>query len=113
VESITAVECTLTHYNLGPIEHIPPGEGRVYHVCNNEIAIFRTRTGQVYATQALCSHRAGPLADGLVGAGRVICPLHGYVFELATGQPVENSCKQLRTYSVTLNDANEIVLTLN
>ena len=112
METIAVTETTAVSYNLGSIQRIPLGEGRVFRVQDIEVAIFRVRNGQVFATQALCPHRAGPLADGLLGSGKVVCPLHGYVFELATGQPVENACPQLRTYPVNLNEADEIVLTL-
>jgi nitrite reductase (NADH) small subunit len=52
------------------------------------------------------------LIDGLVGDGKVICPLHSFAFDLATGNPIENSCERLRSYSVALNAAGEILLTL-
>jgi len=99
-------------YNLGSFERIPPGEGRVFRVRDIDVAIFRTRADQLFATQAACPHRGGPLADGLIGAGKVICPLHSYVFELATGHAVESSCEHLRTYPVSLNDVDEIMLIL-
>jgi nitrite reductase (NADH) small subunit len=112
MKTITATGSVTTDYNLGSLERIPPGEGRVFKVRDTDVAIFRTRAGQVFATQAACPHRGGPLADGLVGAGKVICPLHSYVFELATGHSVESSCEHLRTYPVSLNNADEIVLVL-
>lgn len=113
METITAAGNVSVSYNLGSIRRIPPGEGRVFRVHDTEVAIFRTRAGRIFATQSLCPHRGGPLADGLVGAGKVICPLHGHVFELATGQPGESSCAHLRTYPVTLNEADEILLALS
>ena len=66
----------------------------------------------MYATQAACPHRAGPLADGLVGAGSVICPLHSYKFELATGRSVGNACDALKIYDIAVNEAGELVLCL-
>jgi nitrite reductase [NAD(P)H] small subunit len=99
-------------YNIGSAERIPPGEGRVYHVANTTIAVFRSRDGQVYATQPQCPHRGGPLIDGLVGPAKVICPLHNFAFHLATGQPIENACDNLRIYPTSLNEAGEILLTI-
>ena len=101
-----------TVYNLGSSQLIPPGEGRVYVVEGQSVAVFRTRSGRVYAVQAECPHRGGPLIDGLVGDGKVICPLHSFAFDLTTGNPIENSCERLRSYSVALNAAGEILLTL-
>jgi nitrite reductase/ring-hydroxylating ferredoxin subunit len=70
------------------------------------------RGGQVYATEPWCPHRGGPLADGIVASGKVVCPLHGYMFELETGNPVHHECKRLRTYPVRLNDRDELLVTM-
>lgn len=99
-------------FNLGSTERIPPGEGREYEVAGELIAIFRSRTGGLYAVQALCPHRAGHLADGIMGAGRIVCPMHSFKFELSTGAPMGNDCGSLKTYGVSLNDNNEILLSL-
>jgi len=97
-------------YNLGPLSRIPRGEGRTYAVNGKAIAVFRTRDDEVFATQAFCPHKGGPLADGLIGAGKVICPLHAYQFSLKTGQPVENTCPELKTYAVSLSPTGDILL---
>jgi nitrite reductase (NADH) small subunit len=97
-------------YNLGSIEQIPVGEGRTFQLGDTEIAVFRARDGKVLATQALCPHRQGLLADGLTGNNKVVCPLHAYKFSLLTGQPVGNDCEALQTYAVSLNEAGEILL---
>lgn len=98
--------------NLGSVERIPLGEGREYEVAGETIAIFRERQGALYAVQAQCPHRAGALADGIVGAGKVICPLHAFKFELATGAPLGHDCGPLKTYVVKMNDRDEILLTV-
>src|SRR5690606_514399 len=87
-------------FRLGPLGSIPPGEGRNFQLEETRIAVFRTRAGGLFATQAECPHRGAPLADGLVGGGRVVCPFHSYAFDLATGDPVMNGCPALRTYRV-------------
>lgn len=100
-------------HDAGPVDRIPLGEGRNVRIAGEEIAIFRTRLGRVYATQAACPHRGGPLADGIVGGSRVICPLHSYAFELATGEPVRDACPALRTYPVTVGEDGMISLRLD
>jgi nitrite reductase (NADH) small subunit len=99
-------------FNIGPLSRIPPGEGRCFRVAGEEIAVFHTRDGTTYATQARCPHRGGPLADGLVGDGRVICPLHSRVFLLDTGEAERGRCPALRTYPTRLNEAGEILVDL-
>ena len=107
--------CTTTEIevlNLGPADGIPLGEGRTVRAAGVEIAVFRTRQGGIFATQADCPHRAGPLADGLVGDGKVVCPLHGHAFRLSTGEPLRRECPALRTYPVRVSAAGEVLVTL-
>ena len=94
--TMPAAEC----YDLGPIDRIPPGEGQTFQLADRDVAVFRTREDVVYATQGRCPHKAGLLADGIMGAGKIICPLHSYKFDLATGVPLGNTCGSLRTYRV-------------
>jgi GAF domain/Rieske [2Fe-2S] domain len=47
-----------TTVSIGPIDQIPPGEGRNFIIAQQEIAVFRTHAGEVFATQAYCPHRA-------------------------------------------------------
>jgi len=89
--------------DLGPLDAIPPGEGRKYALRTLRIAVFRTRTGEVYATQASCPHREGPLADGLVGGRCIVCPLHGFKFDLATGAAIGHACGDLAVYAVSVD----------
>ena len=96
-------------YRLGPVSQIPPGEGRTFEVDGRQVAVFRTRQDAVYATQAACPHRAGPLADGMLGETTLVCPLHEYRFDLATGAG-SGGC-DIAVYPVRTED-RDIVLTL-
>lgn len=96
--------------NLGSIGKIPVGQGRCYIVGNEDIAVFRQRDGQLFASQNLCPHKQGPLSDGIIGAGTVICPLHFQKFDLRSGAGSErNEC--LKTFPVRERNG-EIVLEL-
>lgn len=103
-------EVEMEIHNVGPLDRIPVGEGRSFRIGCREIAVFRAREGDLYAVQADCPHRAGPLVDGLIGGGKVVCPLHGQTFDLATGEPARPTCAGLRTYSVELSDARDVLI---
>ena len=109
VFAVSDMSATATH-NLGSAAQVPLGEGRRFEVGGVAVAVFRARTGQLYATQAECPHRSGPLADGLLGGEALICPLHNFRFNVATGEPLGNDCPALRTWPVSLNEAGEIVV---
>ena len=85
--------------NLGSVEKVPKGQGFCFIVAGQEIAVFRQRDGKLFATQSRCPHKQGPLAEGIVGGGKVICPLHSHKFNLATGEGSEpHEC--VKTYAV-------------
>jgi nitrite reductase (NADH) small subunit len=90
--------------DAGPVEGIPLGEGRVVLAGGVRVALFRTRAGEVFATQAECPHRGGPLADGILGGHTVVCPLHEYRFDLKDGAPAGNGCAALKTYRAVVDD---------
>jgi len=101
-------------YDLGSIDRIPPGEGQTFLVAGREIAVFRARgADEVHATQARCPHKAGLLADGIAGDGKVICPLHSYKFDLATGAPLGNACHSLKTYRTEITGDRRVLLWLS
>ncbi len=99
-------------HNLGPVNQIPMGEGRQFRIGDILVAVFRTRDGGLFATQARCPHKSGPLADGIIGGGQLHCPLHSYRFELDTGKPIGVECNPLETYPATVNDKYQIRIEL-
>lgn len=82
---------------LGRIDLIPPGQGRCFSVESFRIAVFRSRDDQVFALENACPHQGGPLADGIIGGGMVVCPLHAHRFRLANGSGVDTELRA-RTY---------------
>ena len=99
--------------NLGPAERIPLGEGRAFTIGGMRVAVFRPREGGIHATQAECPHKAGPLADGLLGGGVLVCPLHARKWALATGAPVAgNECAALTTYAVSVSAEGDVLVEL-
>jgi nitrite reductase (NADH) small subunit len=101
---------TTTLHQLGPIDRIPLGEARVFRVDGKDIAVFRCRSGNVFATGAECPHRGGPLADGLVGGESVICPMHGFAFDLRTGEAVGHECGRLAMHRVSITSTGDLTL---
>jgi len=98
-------------HTLGPVSAIPEGEGRTYDLGDRRVAVFRTRQGALFATQAECPHRKGPLADGLVGHDAVVCPLHDWTFDLHSGAPRQGECG-VTVYPVRLASDGTLVLTV-
>jgi nitrite reductase (NADH) small subunit len=106
------MELTMGEVTIGPMSAIPPGEGRSFVADGEKIAVFCTRGGKVFAVQAECPHRGGPLADGLLGGTTLICPLHGWKFDLTTGNPLMGECA-IKTFPVRVDETGHIVVDLD
>ena len=102
------MNATSQDINLGSVNKISPGQGRCYVVGGEEIAVFRQRDGRLFAAQNRCPHRQGPLSEGLLGDGKIICPLHSHRFDLATGRGAEPA-ECLKVYRVTENNGDVIL----
>lgn len=70
--------------------NIPTREGRAVRVGDLEIAIFNLN-GRFMTIENQCPHKGGPLCDGIVSGSTVVCPLHGWRFDLETGLAVRAS----------------------
>ena len=75
--------------NLGSINQVPIGQSACFIVLGEEIAVVRPRSGGLFALENRCPHRRGPLSEGVVGGGKIVCPLHGHKFDLHTGSGSE------------------------
>ena len=72
------------------VENIPPYEGRSVRIGGTDLAIFNL--GDRFATvENQCPHSGGPLCDGIVSGTAVVCPLHGWRFDLNTGLAIRAS----------------------
>ena len=93
--------------NLGSVENISKGQGRCFVVNGEEIAVFRQRDGRLFATQNRCPHRQGPLSEGIIGNGKVVCPLHAHKFDMCTGEGEGHEC--VSTFSVREVQGNVVL----
>jgi len=67
-------------------DEIPVGQGALIDVGGVTLALFNAGGGRFHATSPLCPHEDGPLAEGWIEGDAIVCPWHGFDFELATGR---------------------------
>jgi len=89
---------------IGRLEQVPLRGARCVNTPAGKIAVFRTAENQVYAIENRCPHKGGPLSDGIVHGGSVTCPLHNWVFDLATGEAQGADEGQVRSFAVNVVD---------
>lgn len=97
------------HAAAGPIDDLPDdGWGRLVDLGGGrQVALFREGE-DVYALDRTCPHAGGPLEEGMVIDGAVMCPLHAYSFDLVTGRCREDPSLAVDCYPVRVS--NGVVL---
>jgi nitrite reductase/ring-hydroxylating ferredoxin subunit len=58
--------------------------------------------GELVATPGVCPHEDVALADGELRDHAIVCPGHGYAFDLHTGRCAHDPGLELRRYPITL-----------
>lgn len=78
------------------------GEGETARIdVDGTVVVVARETGHLCAFQEFCTHRHGPLSEGQIEKGEVVCPWHGSRFALATGKVTQGPAKvDLRTFPV-------------
>jgi nitrite reductase (NADH) small subunit/3-phenylpropionate/trans-cinnamate dioxygenase ferredoxin subunit len=87
---------------------VPPGEGRVLEAQGKTLALFNC-DGTFYAIDNTCLHRGGPLGEGDLDGTTVICPWHGWRWDVTTGANVMNAAVRVSCFPVKVEGGAVLV----
>ena len=89
---------------VGKVEVVPVGRGATIQLKNGaELALFNIN-GTMHAIENFCPHRGYPLADSRVYGNIVECDVHGYRFDVTTGECITKSDCGIEYYEVLIED---------
>jgi 3-phenylpropionate/trans-cinnamate dioxygenase ferredoxin component len=86
-------------YRVASTEALRDGRGVAVDVGERRIALFRYQN-ELFALDETCPHRGGPLHEGEIESGVVLCPWHQWRFDLRSGCSPLNPLSKVRTYPV-------------
>lgn len=94
---------------VATIAELPPsGEAREFPVENRMICVAN-ENGKFSALDNVCAHRGGPLGQGVVDAGFMVCPWHGWQFNLQTGKSEQNATLGVEVYELKIDGDDVLV----
>lgn len=82
------------------VQDIPERSGLCVTVDGEQVALFRVGS-EVYAISNICPHQAGSLSDGDLEGTWITCPVHGWTFDVRTGEVVRGEVP-VETYPVRI-----------
>ena len=86
-----------------PVGELPTGRVTTCVVAGRALCVTRTEAG-VGALDNHCPHQGGPLGDGQLEGGYVICPWHAYEYDPITGKPPPGFTDGAVAYTVQERD---------
>ncbi|HET8943980.1 MAG TPA: non-heme iron oxygenase ferredoxin subunit [Dehalococcoidia bacterium] len=90
---------------------VPAGEMTIVEVDGEEVAIANVG-GEFFAFSNTCTHRGGPLGEGILTGDVVECPFHAGQFNVRTGAVVAPPPSEpVQTYAVRV-DGDDISVAL-
>ena len=90
---------------------VPAGEMTIVEVDGEEVAIANV-DGEFFAFSNTCTHRGGPLGEGILTGDVVECPFHAGQFNVRTGAVVAPPPSEpVQTYAVRV-DGDDISVAL-
>jgi nitrite reductase/ring-hydroxylating ferredoxin subunit len=84
------------------------GDAKEFQVGDKLICIANI-DGQYAAMENVCVHHGGPLGQGVVDRGKVICPWHGWQFDPYTGVPLQNPTLRVQVYALKIEGDDVLV----
>jgi len=89
---------------IAHISAIPEGEGRSFDIEGQQLGIFNIK-GKFHAINNTCPHAGGPLGEGVVDNEKeVICPWHGWRFDVSTGACLINPAYTQKKYPIKIEN---------
>jgi nitrite reductase (NADH) small subunit len=97
----------LTLVKIGTTSELPAcGKVKEFMAAGRMLCVANLDDG-VYAMDNICLHWGGPLGQGVIEDGKVVCPWHGWKFDPKTGEGPPKASGRLPVYKVRV-EADEV-----
>lgn len=84
------------------------GEAREF-ACGDRMICVANVGGEITALDNVCIHRGGPLGQGTIEGGKLVCPWHGWSFDPKTGEVGHNPTAKVPTYPIQIEGEDVLV----
>ena len=79
--------------------------------CGDKTICVANANGTITAMDNVCLHRGGPLGQGVIEGGKVVCPWHGWAWDPATGAAGHNPNAKVSVYPIRIENGDVMIET--
>jgi nitrite reductase (NADH) small subunit len=77
--------------------------------CGDKEICIANVNGTCSAMDNICLHLGGPLGQGTIEGGKVICPWHGWAYDPKTGEAAHSPGAKLAVYPLRIENGDVLV----
>lgn len=99
----------MVYFSLEKLINLFDGYCKLFKIDSHDMMLVQI-DGQRHLIESRCPHRAHPLTSADISNDQLVCPLHGYRFDMVSGALqhfTEEPCRGLRLYDLVYRD-NEV-----
>ena len=94
---------------LGTQSELPAADQAKEFPCGDKTICIANVNGTYSAMDNVCLHRGGPLGQGTIERGKVVCPWHGWEWDPKTGEAVHNANARVAVYPLKIENGDVMI----
>ena len=88
---------------------LPPNNEAKEFPCGDKTICVANVNGTITAMDNVCLHRGGPLGQGTIEKGKVVCPWHGWAWDPSSGQAAHNPNAKVAVYRLKIENGDVLI----
>lgn len=94
---------------LTTTSELPPENEAKEFTLGDKVICVANVNGTITAMGNVCLHRGGPLGQGMIEDGNLVCPWHGWQWDPATGAAVHNPSAKVEVYPLKMENGEVMI----
>ena len=82
-----------------------PNEAKEF-ACGGKTICIANVNGAFSAMDNICLHRGGPIGQGMIENGKVVCPWHAWAWDPQTGEAAHNPAAKIAVYPLKIENGD-------
>jgi nitrite reductase (NADH) small subunit len=100
---------SMAFIKLAAESDLPPSNEAKEFPCGEKIICIANVNGSYSAMDNVCPHRGGPLGQGMIENGKVVCPWHAWAWDPKTGATEFDSSMKVQIYPMKVENGDVMV----
>lgn len=94
---------------IASIHELPPNNEAKEFLCGDKTICVANVNGVISAMDNVCLHRGGPIGQGVIEKGKVVCPWHGWAWDPKTGEATHNPNARVAIYPLKIENGDVLI----